>query len=177
MRGMVGRLRKSIAVLNIQLRKIEGVYARMEEHEKELFDRCVKYTSEGDHARAVLYANECAELRKILLNILKAKLALERVILELHTIETPEDATALPKLINVLTALRKQLGGIAPDVSHKINRTADELSRLVARLNIIPPLESTNREAEKILEEAERTAEERLKDKPEIPKHNIEELR
>ncbi|MEM2447890.1 MAG: hypothetical protein QXT14_02930 [Candidatus Bathyarchaeia archaeon] len=158
---------ESITELNRQLRKLEGVCIRMEGHEKELFDMCVKYTSKGDYARAALYADECAEVRKILLALLKSKTALERVLLELHTIEAPEDVVLLPKLIIVLTNLRIQLARIVPEISYEISRSIESLSRLVK-----PPLEldAVAKEAEKILDEARRKAEEKLRNKPEIPK-------
>jgi len=54
-----------------------------------------------------------------------------------------------------------------PEISYEISRSIESLSRLVK-----PPLEldAVAKEAEKILDEARRKAEEKLRNKPEIPK-------
>lgn len=64
-RGIFGRkapLRERIAVciyrLKSQEAKIAGLYARLEQRDREFFAKCVTAQMERDSARAVMYAND-----------------------------------------------------------------------------------------------------------------------
>lgn len=108
--------------LKVQLNKLDATVKRIERHEKELFEECVAAEAMGDDARASLYANEWAEVRKLLRLLLKGRLALEQIILKLE--ETPEATVA-----EALKALRRQLGGILPEVGYELGLIADKLER------------------------------------------------
>src|SRR5574337_342955 len=51
--------------LKVQQNKLENAALRMQQHDKEIFDKCVNAQLAHDSARAAMYANECAEVRKI----------------------------------------------------------------------------------------------------------------
>ena len=51
--------------LRVQRNKIESMGLMMQHRDKELFDKCVTARASGDMTRASLYAEECADVRKI----------------------------------------------------------------------------------------------------------------
>lgn len=77
-------LKEQLAMLTYRLRvqrnKIESTGLMLQHRDKELFDKCVAARTTGDALRASLYANECAEIRKIVKVVLQSELALEQVI-------------------------------------------------------------------------------------------------
>ncbi len=58
----------------------------MRRYDRELFDKCVSSQMVKDSARAAIYANECAEVRKMATNALRNQLALEVISLRLEII-------------------------------------------------------------------------------------------
>jgi len=52
--------------LNDQFVRLAEWKTKLEMREKELFDKCVSAQLEGDRPKATLYANQCAEIRKII---------------------------------------------------------------------------------------------------------------
>jgi division protein CdvB (Snf7/Vps24/ESCRT-III family) len=168
-------LSQTVGILKEQLKRIDFVIPRLEEHERDLFNRCVEALEQGDElskARARLYAEECAEVRKLLKTVMVSRFALEQVLLRLETVEDTSDlAVEGVTVAQVLSVLRKRLGAIIPEVSYNIGLAEKKLSKMVTdireSLGLELPFES--KEAEKLLKQAEEQAEEEMKSKPEIP--------
>lgn len=130
------------------LSSIEGVYARMSVHERELFERCVAFLEKGDCARASLYAEDCAEVRKLLLKILRCKFMAERLVAELVNV------------VSLLNVLRDELRGVVPELAYRIGCVIEELG--------VRPQEA-NDWAREVFEEASEAAERKLKELKGIP--------
>ncbi len=81
--------------LKVQQNKLETAAMRMQQHDKEIFAKCVSSQMAHDVARASMYANECAEVRKMAKVTLQCQLALEQVSLRLETIEEFGDMARL----------------------------------------------------------------------------------
>ncbi|HID17011.1 TPA: hypothetical protein EYP26_01805, partial [Candidatus Bathyarchaeota archaeon] len=71
------KVSRAIHRLRVQKTRLENASLKIERHDKALFDKCVKAQMVKDSARAVMYANECAELRRIAKTTLRCQLALE----------------------------------------------------------------------------------------------------
>ncbi len=52
--------------LDVRFVRLAAWKAKLEEREKELFDNCVAMQLQGDQAAATMYANQCAEIRKMI---------------------------------------------------------------------------------------------------------------
>ena len=63
---IVAKPDETIQRLGDQLTKLTAWKMKLETREKELFDECVSAQVEGDSTKATLYANQCAEIRKII---------------------------------------------------------------------------------------------------------------
>jgi len=160
--------------LRIQKSRLEGASMRMTQHDRELFEKCVNAQSHKDAQRAAMYANECAEVRKMAKVVLRGELALEQVLLRLETVEEFGDfAASMKPVLGVVQSLRSQLAGVIPEVSYELGQINEDLNRIVVDIG-----ESTGRtyeiepsgEAQKILDDATALAEQRMKEKfPELP--------
>jgi len=57
---------ETVQRLNDQFARLVEWKTKLEFREKELFDKCVSAQMEGDSTKATMYANQCAEIRKII---------------------------------------------------------------------------------------------------------------
>jgi division protein CdvB (Snf7/Vps24/ESCRT-III family) len=162
--------------LRVQRNKIESMGLMMQHRDKELFDKCVAARTSGDATRANLYAEECAEVRKIAKVVLQSELALEKVIFKLETAEMLGDIAYLMHPVkNVVANIGEQMRHVMPDVSYELGLINETLDGLVADtgnvVETISPVEAHSAEAEGILKEADTLAEQRIKSRfPELEK-------
>jgi len=75
---IVAKPDETIQRLSDQLTKLTAWKMKLETREKELFDKCVSAQVEGDPTKATLYANQCAEIRKIIRLVAGAELVLSQ---------------------------------------------------------------------------------------------------
>jgi division protein CdvB (Snf7/Vps24/ESCRT-III family) len=168
-------LSQTVGILKEQLKRIDFAIPRLEEHERDLFNRCVEALEQADElskAKARLYAEECAEVRKLLKTTIACKFALEQALLRLEAVGDVQDLVVQGvTVVQILSVLRKRLGAIIPEVSYYLGLAEKTLSKMVTEvresLGLKLPFES--KEAEKLLKQAEEQAEEEMKSKPEIP--------
>ena len=165
-------MREVVQRLKTQLSRLEHATDRLQRHERKLFENCVSALAAGDRARGTLYANECAEVRKILRLLLKSRLALEQILLRLETVENQGDLIATSPYIQAISAVRHTLASIIPEVAYELGQAEDELVDMLRKAyestGLTPNLETE--EAKRILAEADAVAEQRLRDRlPDIP--------
>lgn len=159
--------------LKVQEARLSERIAQMEARDRELFQKCSQSRALGDSQRAALYANECAELRKVSKAIIRAHYALEQVTLRLETILDYGDITVTVKpLSEVVGSLSKQLSGIIPEVSRELEGASEDLDTMVLEIgeSVSPGAEViASAEANRILEEASAIAEQRVQERfPEL---------
>ena len=70
------RIEQALFRLNTQKAKLEQTSMRLQQRDKEMFQRTVGAELSKDNSHARLYANECAEIRKMALIVLSSELAL-----------------------------------------------------------------------------------------------------
>lgn len=169
------RIAKTVFKLRIQRDRLESACSRMQKHDRTLFQKCVEAQLAKDTTRAVMYANECAEIRKMLNIMLRAQLAIEQAILRLETVQEFGDVVAvMAPVAGVVNVLKTQLSGIIPEVSFELGVIGEELNGIVAEVGEatgrVWELEASSEEARRILEKASVVAEQRMKEAlPEIP--------
>ena len=166
------RIYEALKVLNAQHRRLQQLIARLQERDKELFNACTMAKSWNDELHAILYANELAELRKLIKTIMASSLAIEQVILRLETIEQLGDAMVhLGPVIKIIQGLRGQLTNIIPEVATELDNVNKMLGSILVDVGEPKATEVVaSEEALKVLQEAEVIAEQRLREKlPELP--------
>lgn len=169
------RVAMAIYRLKLQKTRMEGASMRMHQHDRDVFEKCVKAQMSKDPGRASLYANECAEIRKIAKVTLQCQLALEQITLRLETIQEFGDVAALmAPVTGVVASIKEQITGIMPQVGYELGEIGETLNSVVMAVGEATApafdLEASNGEAQRIIKEASSIAEQRIKEKfPDLP--------
>ncbi len=172
-------IKQRLVVANYKIRtmvnRLEVFIERLRERDRMLFERVVDALTQGDEARAVMYANEIAEIRKLVKQLTITQVALEQVALRIETVLTMGDVMAgLTPVVGVIKELKNMLRGIMPEISLELTEVEEGLRDVVLTtgeaLGIGAGDIYASPEARKILEEARIVAEQRMKEKfPELP--------
>jgi len=175
------KLEQSLSDLNAQIMKLRSKYEEMTAKSKEYFEEVVEALISGDEGRASIYAEEIAEIKRLASILVKTQLVLEQVKLRLETIlEISELMGLVVPLLSLITEVGDEVAGIAPDAAKNLHELAtyiEDFSNVssVNELKVDAP-EELDEEARKILEEAQKTAAERVKQSfPDVPKLSEEE--
>ena len=140
----------------------------IESKHKILFDQVVEAYMEKDRDKAAIYAEELAELRRILRRLTHASLLLEGMIYRIEAVKDLSDASGMmPSLRSALAIASAELRGIAPTASNELDalmKSVEDLSLSVGRFpEPINAETSLSDEAKKILEEASTLAAQRCR--------------
>lgn len=141
-----------------------------------MFQRCIGAQLSKDPAHAALYANECAEIRKMAHLTLSSELALERVILRMQTVEEFGDIMAqIAPVIGVVRETRGRIAGVIPEVANELGEVNDMLSDMSMETGQVGDnqtfdMTASSSEARKVLEESSVIASQQMKERfPELP--------
>ena len=165
--------------LNVQKNKLEAATMRMQQHDKDIFAKCVNSQMAHDTARAMMYANECAEVRKMAKVTLQCQMALEQVSLRLETVEEFGDiARMMAPVTSVVHSIKNQISGVIPEVGFELGEIGEVLSGVVDEAGDISgtsyDVNASGEEAQRILGEAGTIAEQHMKDRfPELPANGL----
>ena len=173
-RPLIEQLAVVIYRIRTQRNKIESMSLMMQRRDKEFFDKCVAARSTGDMARANLYAEECAEVRKMAKITLNSELALDQLIFKLETAEMMGDIAYLVHPIkNVVSTVGQQIQHMMPDVSFELGQINESLEGIMVNAGDVSesmtPTGIHTAEADKIMQEADTLAEQKIKSRfPEL---------
>jgi len=174
-KSMRDRISAAVFRLKAQQNKLELASLKMQQRDKELFKKCVDAQVTKDTARASMYAEECAEIRKIAKVTLHCQLAIERAAFRLEAVQEFGDiAFHMAPVADVIRSLRTQISGVMPEVSYELGLVGETLNDIVMEAGEATGTsykpEATSQEAQRILSEAGAIAEQRMKEKfPELP--------
>lgn len=143
--------------------------------DERFFSKCIEAQIAKNHMKAVIYANECAELRKMARLTISSELALEQAVLRLQTIgEISDIMVTVAPIVSIVQETKGRLVGAIPSVAGKLDEINNMLHSSITEMGSAYSSQtdgqSSNREAIKILEEANIAAEEKIREKfPELP--------
>jgi len=169
------RMDFAIRRLDLQINKLDQASERFTQKDKALFAKLVDAYAKHDIARANVYANELAEVRKVEKLVMNARLALDQVQLRLRTVtEFGDMVSTLGPVIGVLRSVSTGLVGVFPEAERELGDIGNMLSGLMldAGLNSGSTMNftSVNEDTAKILEEAATVAEQKISANfPELP--------
>jgi division protein CdvB (Snf7/Vps24/ESCRT-III family) len=154
--------------IEVQKQKLNNAQSRFEQRDATLFKRTVKALAERDNMRANVLAGELAEIRKVEKMLMHASLALESVSLRLNTVsELGDVVTVLAPAAGVLNNIRAGMSEIFPEAGNELENIGTLLTDIVSATHhdtgMPVNIGTASLEAEKILEEAEAAAENKLK--------------
>lgn len=170
-------------MLKVQEQNLDRIYSRIKMRDEQLFKEVEKALVERDNPRALVYANEVAQVRKMGKIILSNKLALERIILRLEdTLDFKDTLKVLGPVVNVVNRVGSEIRNVAPQVAESLKQIEDMMNRVLIQAGEVSgyePYVSTDREADQILREASVLASQKMKSSfPDIPeplKQQLEE--
>ncbi len=156
--------------------KIENLIRRLSYRREKLFEMLIEYTRKGLKEIAASYSNEIAQLDKMINELTKIQVALERVAIRAETIAMTGVAIGqVVSLKGVIKELKKSLGAVIPDVSMVLSDLEGHIESAMAELEYHGGNESmitvptSSAEVNKILREAEEIA--KMKIEESMPKH------
>lgn len=140
-----------------------------------LFENCIEARIESDKIHAMMYANECVEIRKLAQLIVSSQYALEQMMLRLQTVtKLSKILITMSPVVGVLKETRSRLIGIVPTVANSLTEANQLLDKNLKDMGTSTvnhtPVITCSEEAMKILEEANFAAEQNIREKfPNIP--------
>ena len=169
------RLDMAIRRIELQVQKLDHASERFSERDKKIFARIVDAYTKHDMARANVFANELAEIRKMEKMIMHGRLALEQIVLRLRTVsELGDIVTTLAPAVGVLRTVRNGMSSVFPEAERELGQIGTLLNGIIIDAGQSTGLsinfESANEDAQKILAEASSVAEQKIKEKfPDLP--------
>jgi len=170
------RLSNAIYRLKTLSNKLDEQASKLEQREKEFFNKCIDAQMGRDSSRADVYANECAQLRKMIKILINAQMAIEQVVVRLETLKDFGDITTqLAPLVPLVHSIKTHLMGIMPEVSSELETIGQTLDNLVIEAGEADGINRYNasiseEESDNILRDARAIAEQKLKEKfPDLP--------
>jgi len=169
------RLAHALFRLNAQREKLDQMSSRLQQRDQEMFQRCIGAEVSKDMAHAKIYANECAEIRKMARVVLSSQLALEKVILRLQTVEEFGDILVqMTPIVGVVRETKGRIAGVIPEVANELDVVNNMLSDLTLEAGNVETnelnIDLSNEEARKVLHESSIIAEQKIKEQfPELP--------
>lgn len=176
------RISYTVYKLKTQNTRLMQADRRMSDHYTDLFRKCTNAVMAKDTTRSQMYANECAEIKKMNQTIIRSTFAIEQVILRLETIEEFGDVVVtMNPVAGVISSLRGSLAGIVPEVSYTLGEIGTQMNDMVTESGGATAFQMNNfspsEEAEKILTDANAIAEQRMKEKfPTLPSTDLPSL-
>jgi division protein CdvB (Snf7/Vps24/ESCRT-III family) len=163
-------------VLRVQQGRLQQAGYRLKEKDRVLFQTCVGAVTAKNKDRAAIYANEIAEIRKIINFLHTVELAIERVILRLETIKELSDIVIdLKPALKLLQNVSQELFQFLPDVSSELGKVNDTISETLYSAKItadesIIPVDRKTPGGEEVLSQVSSFLEQRIsKNLPEPP--------
>jgi len=127
-----------------QISKLDFSLAKLTSYDKSLFEKVVDALVAGDKAKAAMYANEVAEVRKMAKTLLTIRYALERVKLRLETALVVGDTMRhLAPAVAALKQVTGYLKGMMPDVFTELVEVEESLNIAMMQMTAVAPVNRT----------------------------------
>ncbi len=157
------KVASTIKEIELHRRELENLRSRVEQRRKQLYDTTVKAMVAKDRSKAVVYANEWAELRKVGKVVYASELALTQVILRLESIVDVGDVMShLSMAFKVLRRVNKTVQGLVPSLDQASSEITNTLTETMAEMSSMSPNFSMNvstESGEELVEQARKFAE------------------
>lgn len=154
----------------------------MRHRDKVLFETCVWAVKKDNEGRAIIYANEISEIRKLINLVAQTQIFLERVILRLETLQEISGIMAdLKPALQALHGVTRQLATVVPDMAYELQKVNDSITETLAMTKLdspqqLVPYDIKTPGGEAILNEVCMHVERKLEDSlPEPPSISIPE--
>ena len=147
--------------LQLQITRLTEIDTKLQQKNNMFFEKIVDSKKTNNETYAKVYANELAESRKHQKMVNNAKLSMEQIQIRLNTVsELGDVVVTLSPCMSLIKGLSTSLGGMMPSVSDSMQDLSNMLGDIVTGSSIthdgsLGQIESTNSDAQSILEEAQ----------------------
>ncbi len=166
-----------LIMLRSLLSRIDAYIFRLEEREKQLFNKVVELTSIGDDARARIVAGEVSQIRSVLRHMTALKYIIEGITIKIENyLAIGQAVESLGPAIAALREIRGVFKGLIPSMELEIQMIENGLKEMIMESGEYTAPSTwyspqATQEAEKVLEEAYAIAEKKLRETfPQISK-------
>ncbi|MCJ7635602.1 hypothetical protein MUP77_24830 [Candidatus Bathyarchaeota archaeon] len=165
-------------ILESTIEKLKSLTLALSRRDEKYFEQCISEVVAEDSTRALMYANECAEVRRLVSLVMSSQLALEKACLRLNTVGTISDVlSSISPMLEVVSETGRRLKGIIPSVSGKLQQVNTVLKASLSDMGTAIDPTLGNQETQNILAEANKAAEDAVRSKfPEFPSELTAEL-
>ncbi|MFQ5941657.1 MAG: Snf7 family protein [Nitrososphaerales archaeon] len=171
------RIEQAQKKLQLQITKLDAVSSKLREKDQALFRRIVSAVQQHDMEYSTVLSNELSQIRKIGKMVNHTKLALEQIQLRLSTItELGDVVVTLNPAMAVVKNVRSGLEGMMPQVDNQMEEISQLLNGILIDSDRVPSngidvaQQSSNTDAQVIMDEAASILEGKVKDKlPDLP--------
>ena len=147
--------------LQLQIAKLAEIDTKLQQKNNMFFKKIVDSKKTNNETYAKVYANELVEVKKQQKMVSNAKLSMEQIQIRLNTVsELGDVVVTLSPCMSLIKGLSTSLGGMMPSVSDSMQDLSNMLGDIVTGSSIthdgsLGQIESTNSDAQSILEEAQ----------------------
>lgn len=173
------RVATAIFLLDSTTNKLKALSDSLSRKDDKYFEHCIEAIVSEDSSRAKMYANECAEIRKLARILISSQVALEQASLRLNTIGTISDVlTNVTPIMAIVQETGSRLKGIVPSVTGKLLEVDSVLKSSLLNMGTASgEVKNSDVDVQRILEDANKVAEETIRSRfPEFPSRLTEEL-
>ncbi|NIR86820.1 hypothetical protein GWO13_04290 [Candidatus Bathyarchaeota archaeon] len=169
------RLDYAIKRIQIQIERLDKATTRFSARDESIFAKVVDAYSKHDMARANVFANELAAMRKMERTIIHSRLALEQIVLRLSTVsELGDVVSTLAPAVGVMRGVRNGMSAVFPEAERELGSIGNLLNGIMIdagqSTGVTIDFQTASEDAQTILSEAATVAEHKVKEKfPELP--------
>jgi division protein CdvB (Snf7/Vps24/ESCRT-III family) len=171
--GLRRKISTAVKKIEAHRRELESLKLRLEARRKALFETAVRALRSKDEEKASVYANEHAELTKVIRVLSKSELALTQIIVRLESIRDVGDIMyQMTAAFKVMKSVSKTVSGLIPAIETAGEEVNSTLSQTLAELGKLSPTISFDvrtDSGEDIFERAKLYAEQKAMELQELP--------
>lgn len=160
------KINRAIKGIEVHRRELDSLKSRLESRKKILYDIMVRAKQNREDDKALVFANEVAELRKVMRVVTTSQLALTQIVTRMESMRDVGDAIfQMSSAMQAVGKINKSVSDIMPSfhgATDQINTTLTETMADMGQLSPNININLENDSSSDIIEAAQRFAEEKV---------------
>jgi len=160
------KINRAIQGVEVHRRELDNLKARLETRKKSLYEMMLKAKQNREEGKVIVFANELAELKKVMRVVTTSQLALTQVVTRMESMRDVGDAIfQMSSAMQEVGKANKSVSEIIPSfhgVTDEINMTFTETMADLGQVSPNIAINLENDSTSEIIEAAQRFAEEKV---------------
>jgi len=160
------KINRAIQGVEVHRRELDNLKARLETRKKSLYEMMLKAKQNREEGKVIVFANELAELKKVMHVVTTSQLALTQIVTRMESMRDVGDAIfQMSSAMQEVGKANKSVSEIIPSfhgVTDEINMTFTETMADLGQVSPNIAINLENDSASEIIEAAQRFAEEKV---------------